>query len=743
MTYTVLARRWRPRRFADLVGQEHVVQALVNGLEQDRLHHAFLFTGTRGVGKTTIARILAKSLNCETGVSAEPCGECGTCQDIDQGRFVDLLEIDAASRTKVDDTREILDNVQYAPSRGRYKVYLIDEVHMLSLSSFNALLKTLEEPPPHVKFVLATTDPHKIPVTILSRCLRFNLRRLRPQEIGEYLQHMLDSEQIGWDEGGLALIARAADGSMRDGLSLLDQALAYGGGSLKEADTQRMLGTVEQRHLLNILQALQAQDASGMIAVASELWDMGLPPERVLQDLARVFHRMAILQQLPDYEDPAGLEDQAAQAMYQQFHPEAIQLYYQILLHGLRDLDMAPDARMALEMTLLRLLAFVPESAEPLATAQGEARTSAATAPNTSVAPAQKTVNKPATNTQQQATHYPGADQAMPGSQDHNGLSAFEQARAVVQGLGPRPNARAKSSQSDSPTKEKAGSTDPEPAPQAQQHQADKPAAMVDARPEPREQNAQGSAKLQPDTSKSAGPQPSLEHDAVLQVPQQQQTETDSTQETVGRESADRGVANQANATPAPDVDAGQAKADDESPAEPSLFAPAEAVDATDVPMEQPSSVAQPSIEPLAQTAYEPDASTADLLGDSEAPWDELLKRLPITPITREFAANLQLVARDGSKWQFVMASELAYLRTKKQEQLLAKALSIYFGDSIQIQLDTRTEVTDTPAAAAAAQRSAAQQAAVDAVDQDPVMQRLQERFDARVIPNTIHPLDA
>ena len=270
MSYQVLARKWRPRNFSELVGQQHVVQPLVNALDHGRLHHAFLFTGTRGVGKTTIARILAKSLNCETGVTSQPCGQCSACKEVDEGRFVDLIEVDAASRTKVDDTRELLDNVQYAPSRGRYKVYLIDEVHMLSTHSFNALLKTLEEPPPHVKFLLATTDPQKLPGTVLSRCLQFNLKRLPVEQIAAQIQKILDAEGNAHDAGSIKLLARAADGSMRDGLSLLDQAIAYGGGQVNEPEVRAMLGTIDQNFIEQLLQGLEAGDVGALLKAVTQ-----------------------------------------------------------------------------------------------------------------------------------------------------------------------------------------------------------------------------------------------------------------------------------------------------------------------------------------------------------------------------------------------------------------------------------------------------------------------------------------
>jgi len=363
MSYQVLARKWRPHTFKDLVGQEHVVQALVNGLDQDRVHHAFLLTGTRGVGKTTIARILAKCLNCEKGVSSTPCGECGSCIDVDEGRFVDMMEIDAASKTKVDDTRELLETVQYTPSRGRFKVYIIDEVHMLSGHSFNALLKTLEEPPPHVKFVLATTDPQKLPITILSRCLRFSLTRLLPDQISGHLDKILKAESIEAEESAIMRIARAADGSMRDGLSLLDQAIAYGGGSLGDADVASMLGSIDHVHIAAIIDALSNPDAPALMSIVNELVLQSRNLESVLDELAEAMHRIALIQAAPDFRDPVRDDWDSLVQRASQISPEDAQLYYQIAITGRRDLGLAPDPRTGLEMTLLRMLAFRPADA--------------------------------------------------------------------------------------------------------------------------------------------------------------------------------------------------------------------------------------------------------------------------------------------------------------------------------------------------------------------------------------------
>ncbi len=362
MSYQVLARKWRPRDFASLVGQEHVVRALRHALEQKRLHHAYLFTGTRGVGKTTLARILAKCLNCETGITAQPCNKCSACTEIDAGRFVDLLEVDAATNTKVDEMRQLLETAQYAPTRGRFKVYVIDEVHQLSGHAFNAMLKTLEEPPEHMKFILATTDPQKIPVTVLSRCLQFNLKQMPREAIATHLAFILDKEQIPAEPEALVLIARAAAGSMRDALSLLDQAIAHGGGKVAPASVSDMLGSIDQSHLLRLVEAVVAGDAAAAVKVADEMQARSLSFDTALADLASLLLRVALAQSLPDSVDDARLRELAGR-----IDAESVQLYYQIALQGREDLPLAPDEHAGFVMTVLRLLAFKPEGAPRVA----------------------------------------------------------------------------------------------------------------------------------------------------------------------------------------------------------------------------------------------------------------------------------------------------------------------------------------------------------------------------------------
>ena len=358
MSYQALARKWRPQNFEDVVGQSHVVSALSNALEQDRVHHAFLFSGTRGVGKTTLARVLAKSLNCETGPSASPCGVCSTCQSVDEGRFIDLIEIDAASRTRVDDTREILDNVQYAPTLGRYKIYLIDEVHMLSGHSFNALLKTLEEPPPHVKFLLATTDPQKLPATILSRCLQFNLRALSAVEISSQLKKIADAEGLLTDDGGLQILSRAANGSMRDALSLMDQGIAFGRGTVKGQDVRDMLGMIEAHHVDTILRSLARGDGVVLMETVSQMNERAIDYLNALDEILMTLHNVSLYQVVPEAVKVKQADTELVQFLAEVFSKQDVQLFYQIGLVGKKDLHFAPDAASGFEMVLLRMLAF-------------------------------------------------------------------------------------------------------------------------------------------------------------------------------------------------------------------------------------------------------------------------------------------------------------------------------------------------------------------------------------------------
>ncbi|MEE8058229.1 MAG: DNA polymerase III subunit gamma/tau [Pseudomonadales bacterium] len=360
MSYQVLARKWRPKTFREMVGQEHVLKALINALDHSRLHHAYLFTGTRGVGKTTIARILAKCLNCEVGVSSEPCGQCSACTSINEGRFIDLIEVDAASRTKVEDTRELLENVQYTPTNGRYKVYLIDEVHMLSTHSFNALLKTLEEPPPHVKFLLATTDPQKLPATILSRCLQFNLKNMSPERIVGHLQYVLEQEMVSHEEPALWLLGRSADGSMRDALSLTDQAIAFGSGKLLEADVRIMLGTIDQSAVYDIIDALVQADGAQVLAAVARMAEHAPDFVSALEALLTLLHRIAIAQAVPDAIDNSFGDREKIIELAGKLAAEDVQLFYQLGLNGRRDLPLAPDPRSGFEMVLLRMLAFKP-----------------------------------------------------------------------------------------------------------------------------------------------------------------------------------------------------------------------------------------------------------------------------------------------------------------------------------------------------------------------------------------------
>lgn len=446
MSYQVLARKWRPQAFADVVGQEHVLTALANGLSLGRLHHAYLFSGTRGVGKTTIARLLAKGLNCETGITATPCGQCDNCREIEQGRFVDLIEIDAASRTKVEDTRDLLDNVQYAPARGRFKVYLIDEVHMLSRHSFNALLKTLEEPPSHVKFLLATTDPQKLPVTILSRCLQFHLKALDVELIRKQLDYVLQQEQIENEPRALQLLARAADGSMRDALSLTDQAIAMGQGAVSSLVVSQMLGTLDDEQPLGLIEALVDGSGEQVMTLLNQAASRGVEWEALLVEMLRLLHRIAMVQLLPgSISDEEESHAPRLRELARVVPPADVQLYYQTLLMGRKDLPLAPDRRMGVEMTLLRALAFHPQTAiaEPAArptmtpqaepsAAAAQPQTHAAAAPPQHAAAAQPQMAPPATAQERVAPPVAAPPAAAPDGSFSDTTSQLLQARTQL-----------------------------------------------------------------------------------------------------------------------------------------------------------------------------------------------------------------------------------------------------------------------------------------------------------------------
>lgn len=580
MSYQVLARKWRPQTFRDLVGQEHVVQALVNGLDQDRVHHAFLLTGTRGVGKTTIARILAKCLNCEQGVSSQPCGECSSCIDVDEGRFIDMMEIDAASKTKVDDTRELLETVQFTPTRGRYKVYIIDEVHMLSGHSFNALLKTLEEPPPHVKFVLATTDPQKLPITILSRCLRFSLTRLLPGQIGDYLGKILQAESIEAEEAAILRIARAADGSMRDGLSLLDQAIAFGGGSLKDAEVASMLGSIDHKHVAAIIDALINADANALLEKVDELSLQSRNLESVLDEVAEAMHRIALLHAAPGFRDPERADWESLVERAENISPEDAQLYYQIAITGRRDMGIAPDPRTGLEMTLLRMLAFRPAESLPGSASGPPPAAAKGTATQTASTPVHAVKTKPA---------------------DSNG-DAAKAARAAF----------------DAMTSVKPVT---QPGSEASRTRPEEPMALP----------------LEPETGHVEG---------------------------------------------------------------------------------------------------------SDQKGqEGETDWNSLQSSLELSGAARELARNLELESTDSDRWRFLVPDTLRHLGSESVIQSLQTALSDRLGHAVMLDLHTATEPLQSVAAATKAAEVKRMSEAERAIEDDPTVQQMKEKFGAKIIPDTIQPI--
>ncbi|WP_095189467.1 DNA polymerase III subunit gamma/tau [Pseudomonas sp. Irchel 3E19] len=692
MSYQVLARKWRPRSFREMVGQTHVLKALINALDSQRLHHAYLFTGTRGVGKTTIARIIAKCLNCETGITSSPCGECSVCREIDEGRFVDLIEIDAASRTKVEDTRELLDNVQYAPSRGRFKVYLIDEVHMLSSHSFNALLKTLEEPPPYVKFILATTDPQKLPATILSRCLQFSLKNMTPERVVEHLTHVLSAENVPFEDDALWLLGRAADGSMRDAMSLTDQAIAFGEGKVLATDVRAMLGTLDHGQVYDVLHSLIEGDAKALLEAVRHLAEQGPDWNGVLSEILNVLHRVAIAQALPEGVDNGHGDRDRVLALAQALPAEDVQFYYQMGLIGRRDLPLAPDPRGGFEMVLLRMLAFRPA--------------------DTTDAPRQPL--KPV-----------GISQATVDSAN-SVAAAPKPAPVVAAAVAPAPTPAPVVAPAPAPEPvlavepEPATEPEPEPEPAAVEAAVDLPwNDPVEPAPEPVQQPA-----VEP-VLETAAEQPEL---PPMPLPTPDSVVPDAP-EWAAAPIPEPSVADVDAATPGMDMD-------DEPPLDEDYIEPD--MDSAYSYLDELASehAAEPAPEP------EPEPAAAPATGLA-LQWLELFPKLPISGMTGSIAANCTLIAVDGDHWLMHLDPAHSALFNATQQRRLNDALNQFHGRTLSLTIELIKPEQETPAQAASRRRANRQREAEESIHGDPFIQQMVQQFGAVVRHDTIEPVDA
>jgi DNA polymerase-3 subunit gamma/tau len=695
MSYQVLARKWRPRSFREMVGQTHVLKALINALDSQRLHHAYLFTGTRGVGKTTIARIIAKCLNCETGITSSPCGECSVCREIDEGRFVDLIEIDAASRTKVEDTRELLDNVQYAPSRGRFKVYLIDEVHMLSSHSFNALLKTLEEPPPYVKFILATTDPQKLPATILSRCLQFSLKNMTPERVVEHLTHVLTAENVPFEDDALWLLGRAADGSMRDAMSLTDQAIAFGEGKVLATDVRAMLGTLDHGQVYDVLHSLIEGDAKALLEGVRHLAEQGPDWNGVLSEILNVLHRVAIAQALPEGVDNGHGDRDRVLALAQALPAEDVQFYYQMGLIGRRDLPLAPDPRGGFEMVLLRMLAFRPadtadaprQPLKPVGISQATVDSANSVAAATEPAPVVAAAVAPA---------------PVP-------------APAPVAALAPAP--------APAPVAPVAA-PEPEPAPVVAE-------AVVDL---PWNDPVEPEAEPEPEPAQQPAVEPVLEITAEQpELPPMPLPTPDSVvpeaPEWAAAPIPEPSVAEVDAATPGADMD-------DEPPLDEDYIEP---------DMDSAYSyLDELAIEHAAEPAPEPEPEPAAAPATGLAlQWLELFPKLPISGMTGSIAANCTLIAVDGDHWLMHLDPAHSALFNATQQRRLNDALNQFHGRTLSLTIELIKPEQETPAQAASRRRANRQREAEESIHGDPFIQQMVQQFGAVVRHDTIEPVEA
>ncbi|NUU34760.1 DNA polymerase III subunit gamma/tau [Pseudomonas sp. C2B4] len=686
MSYQVLARKWRPRSFREMVGQTHVLKALINALDSQRLHHAYLFTGTRGVGKTTIARIIAKCLNCETGITSTPCGECSVCREIDEGRFVDLIEIDAASRTKVEDTRELLDNVQYAPSRGRFKVYLIDEVHMLSSHSFNALLKTLEEPPPYVKFILATTDPQKLPATILSRCLQFSLKNMTPERVVEHLTHVLGVENVPFEDDALWLLGRAADGSMRDAMSLTDQAIAFGEGKVMAADVRAMLGTLDHGQVYDVLHALIEGDAKALLEAVRHLAEQGPDWSGVLSEILNVLHRVAIAQALPEGVDNGHGDRDRVLALAQALPAEDVQFYYQMGLIGRRDLPLAPDPRGGFEMVLLRMLAFRPADT--------------ADAPRQSLKPV-------------------GISQATVDSA--KSVAAAPVVAPVV--------AAAVAPVEPAPVVAPTQTPEPEPvAPVVAAEPVVEAAVVEEVVDLPWNDPVEPAIVQQPAVApvlETASEQPEL---PPVMTPTPDSVVPDAP-EWAAAPIPEPSVAEVDAATPGMDLD--DEPPLDEDYIEPDMDSAYSYLD--DLASEH---VAEPAPEP------EPEPAAAPATGLA-LQWLELFPKLPISGMTGSIAANCTLISVEGDNWLLHLDPAHSALFNATQQRRLNDALNQYHGRTLTLTMELIKPEQETPAQAASRRRADRQREAEESIHGDPFIQQMMQQFGAVIRNDTIEPVEA
>ncbi|AZZ93088.1 DNA polymerase III subunit gamma/tau [Hahella sp. KA22] len=729
MAYQVLARKWRPGNFAEMAGQEHVLKALTNALNQDRLHHAYLFTGTRGVGKTTVARIFAKCLNCEQGVSAIPCGECGVCREIAEGRFVDLIEIDAASRTKVEDMRELLDNVQYAPTRSRYKIYLIDEVHMLSNSSFNALLKTLEEPPPHVKFLLATTDPQKLPVTILSRCLQFNLKNLSPQRIVSHLTHVLQAENVPAEEAALWELARAAEGSMRDAMSLTDQAIAFGDGKLAAKDVIEMLGTIEKHVVIDLLRTIAAQDCAAMLAQVNHMAQFAPDYAYVLQALAELLHRVAVEQAVPGGVDNSFGDQQQVAELAQTLTAEDTQLYYQIALMGRKDLALAPDPRTGFEMALLRMIAFRPniKSARQIQAPSVASATASAEDDKESAQP------RPS-QTESTVASQPAVE------------SAPEPAKEVAEPQQQTPQEPAEPSPQEPPRQEIPQQESLQPKPH---NQADAP--VIDAAPvtpaQPVEQATPRHSEAEPppvddyDAYFADDPGPSDADYGFSDYPADSGYDSEGNHVAPAKPPQPHGERPRATAPIQEHQEqlAREAVAPHPKPVTESGLGPqtspggAESVNSAP-PVVTATSVKKPPTGPL----------TPPLEGEPTMQgmvWKDAVRRLGISGMTATLAQRCALEAVTPGLVIFTIDREHLDFFNEAQRERLRAAVSEFLGEAVKIEVSAGESKWLTPLQYAERRRAELQQQAETAIRNDPNIQMMAGRFGAAVIENSIEPI--